>query len=185
MKTKFRVRLAGLCGALAAFAFSENTCRATESPSASPAEKSSPGAEPALTRAEALKIVAGARHYVAHPSAQQAHSAGATQAEPAMTTPDFDMAEPPPAPRAETKPPSPAPSLVWVAGHFMPVKGVWRWVNGEWAAPVTPISVWIQASYDAKVKRWSPGYWQPDATTTPTAESTPKPATPAAPARGL
>jgi len=66
----------------------------------------------------------------------------------------------------------------------MPVKGVWRWVNGEWAVPATPISVWISANYDAKEKKWSPGYWQPDVTTTPTAESTPKPDTPATPARG-
>ena len=52
--------------------------------------------------------------------------------------------------------------MVWVPGHWTPVKGEWYWVAGEWGVPATPVSVWIEASYDAKTKQWSPGYWQPD-----------------------
>jgi hypothetical protein len=62
--------------------------------------------------------------------------------------------------------------LVWVPGNYIPVKGEWRWVRGEWAVPAQPISVWIPSRYDPKEKKWSPGYWQPDAT----------PAVPATPA---
>ena len=182
MKLKIQVLLAVLCGGLAAFGLSQAMRGATESSPTRPAEKSSlaPASAPALTRAEALKIIAESRLYVAHPQAQPENS---TRAEPLVTTPAFDMNNPPPAPRTETKPPTPAPGLVWAAGHYMPVKGVWRWVNGEWAAPATPISVWIPANYNAKKKKWSPGYWQPDAPYTAPAGSPPKPATPATPAR--
>jgi hypothetical protein len=69
---------------------------------------------------------------------------------------------PPPAPRTETKPPSPASDLVWVPGHWIPVKGEWQWKRGEWGFPATPVSVWIEAKYDPKTKHWTAGYWQPD-----------------------
>jgi hypothetical protein len=74
----------------------------------------------------------------------------------------FTMENPPPPPRAEKKPPIPAPGMVWVPGHWMPVKGEWQWTPGSWGIPATPISVWIDAKYDPKTKLWSPGYWQPD-----------------------
>jgi hypothetical protein len=175
MKTKIWMRLAVLGGGLVALILIPVTRGAAGSPPAAPAETSAP----ALTRAEALKIVAEARHYVAHPQSPPGNDA--PRDKELVTTPAFEMAAPPPAPRAETKPPAPGPGLVWVAGHHMPVQGVWRWVNGEWAVPATPISIWIPASYNATEKKWSPGYWQPDVTTTPTAESTPRPDTPAAP----
>lgn len=68
---------------------------------------------------------------------------------------------PPPA-RSEKKPAMKAPGLVWVPGHWAPVKGEWQWIAGEWDVPATPISVWIEPEYDAKAKQWNPGYWQPD-----------------------
>jgi hypothetical protein len=189
MKPKIWMRLTGLGGGLLVFTLAPTMMRgATGSPPSRPAETSAPAAAPALTRAEALKIIAEARHYVAHPQPPPANSptppTNGTQDKVLVTTPAFDMAEPPPAPRAETKPPAPGPGLVWVPGHHMPVQGVWRWVNGEWAVPATPISIWIPASYSVAEKKWSPGYWQPDIATTPTAESTPKPANPAAPGPG-
>jgi hypothetical protein len=69
---------------------------------------------------------------------------------------------PPPAAREEKKPPSPGAGLVWVPGHWVPVKGEWQWRPGEWGFPATPISVWIEAKYDDKSKQWTAGYWQPD-----------------------
>ncbi|MEO6568711.1 MAG: hypothetical protein ABIO94_08090 [Opitutaceae bacterium] len=116
-----------------------------------------------LTRAEALQIIAGAKKYEAHPTEKTA--VGVTK--PKVLMPDFDMATPPPAPRAEIKPDAPAPGMVWVAGHYMPVKGEWRWVRGEWAVPALPISVWIPAKYDETTRHWDPGYWQPDAPASP------------------
>lgn len=99
------------------------------------------------------------------------------------SNPDFFIAAPPPVPRPETKPPAPAAGYVWVPGHYMPVKGEWQWVAGEWGVPATPSSVWIDARYDAKVKYWTPGYWQPDRPTpepsAPTKDG--KEAAPAAP----
>ena len=103
-------------------------------------------------------MIAAAITYQAHPPL----GADGETAPPKMMMPDFDIAEPPPAPRAETKPEAPSPGLVWVAGHYMPVKGEWRWVRGEWAVPAVPISVWIKARYDEEKKHWYPGYWQPD-----------------------
>jgi len=190
MKLKIRVRLVALCALSVGFADSRNTCGATEPSPALPTEKTSAVAtatSPALTRAEALKIIAAARQYVAHPQPAPANGSPgtpATQSEPQVTTPGFEMAEPPPAPRAETKPAAPGPNYVWVAGHHMPVKGEWRWVQGEWAIPALPISVWVEARYDAKEKKWSPGYWQPDVAMTPPTELTTKPGTPPASTHG-
>jgi hypothetical protein len=181
MKFTFGPRFVALCGAFAAAGFAQNP--ESSSPESRPAPASDQPASstqpPALSRAEALKVIAGARQYVAHPTPTPA--AGAVT-KPQVTTPDFAMDTPPPAPRPETKPGAPAEGMVWVAGHYMPVKGEWRWVNGEWAVPATPISVWIPARYDAEQKKWAPGYWQPDAPTTPPAEPATKPVTPAAPA---
>ncbi|MEO7597549.1 MAG: YXWGXW repeat-containing protein [Opitutus sp.] len=72
------------------------------------------------------------------------------------------VATPPPAARAEKKTPSPSPGLVWVPGHWVPFQGEWHWNAGEWGFPATPISVWIEPTYDAKTKTWTAGYWQPD-----------------------
>lgn len=118
-----------------------------------------PAPAPELSFAEARKLVVAGRKYVAHPRISGAGEATA----PGSDVPDgFEIATPPPAPRAESRPASPGPGLVWVPGHYMPVKGEWRWVRGEWAGPATPASVWIQGQYDAEKKTWSPGYWQPD-----------------------
>jgi len=170
MHDKIRTGLASVCGIIAMGALISTLAEAAAPPPVAPAT------QPDLTRAEALKIIAESRLYVAHPGSQPANRASAGSP---VTTPAFDMPLPPPAPRAETKPPAPQAGLVWVPGHYMPVVGSWRWVLGEWAVPATPISIWIPANYDAKAKKWSPGYWQPDVTDTPTAESTPTPATPA------
>jgi hypothetical protein len=72
------------------------------------------------------------------------------------------MSEPPPTAREEMKPDSPGPNYVWKPGHWAAVQGEWKWMPGEWAVPPTPISVWIDGSYDAREQRWSPGYWEPD-----------------------
>lgn len=169
MNSSSRSRLALIfgCGGLALSAFATGA-PPLSGPSLSASTKetaSSPTAEnpetaPALTRAEALKKIAAAHQYVAHPSPPP--PAGKI-AEPQVMMPAFEMDTPPPAPRTETKPAAPAAGQVWVPGHYMPVEHQWRWVRGEWAVPATPISVWIPARYDEKEKKWTPGYWQPDA----------------------
>jgi WXXGXW repeat (2 copies) len=183
MKLKFGLPLVGLCGACA-LAFTQNSRGASDRPvNPPPAGHASAGADdsaPALTRAEALKLITDARMYVAHPPKDP----NELVAKPKVTTPDFDIAEPPPPARPETKPEAPAPGYVWVEGHYMPVKGQWRWVRGEWAVPALPISVWISARYDEKGKTWAPGYWQPDVASTVAPAETPKDARPAAPASG-
>ncbi len=149
-------------GSTFAAAIAQNT---SQYPAAIPAgggnEKESMASTPPLTRAEALKIIAESRRYVAHPGSKPNSKVAPSE----VTTPDFAMAGPPPPPRVETKVAAPGATYVWVPGHFMPVKGEWRWVRGEWAVPATVISVWIAARYDEKDKKWSPGYWQPDAPT--------------------
>lgn len=129
-----------------------------------------------MTLAEAQKVLSTARKYVAHPVPSKP---GERRVESRVVSPDFEMDTPPPPPRPETKPAPPDPGYVWVPGHYMPVKGKWRWVRGEWAVPATPSSVWIAASYDAKERKWSPGYWQPDKPSAPESETPSKdPATP-------
>lgn len=181
MKAHHGLPLLGLCGACA-LAFAATVRGASDQPlnPSRTAPVSSPAEIPALTRAEERQLIAEAKRYVAHPPKE----GNAVISKPKVTTPDFDIAEPPPAPRSETKPEAPGPGYVWVEGHYMPVKGQWRWVRGEWAVPALPISVWIPARYDEKEKTWSPGYWQPDV---PAAIPPPEPAKdgkPAAPPNG-
>lgn len=181
MKANFRLPLLslfGLCTLVsvpAAPAASDRplpSTRSDQAPSASEA--------PSLSRAEERQLIADAKRYVAHPS----KDSNEVISKPKVTMPDFDIAEPPPAPRSETKPEAPGPGYVWVDGHYMPVKGQWRWVRGEWAVPALPISVWIPARYDEKEKTWAPGYWQPDVPAAVPAPEAAKDGKPAAPTNG-
>jgi hypothetical protein len=172
MKSNFMLRLVGGSGVGFALALTTIAQEPADAPRASTLKPSltqasaaaaaaTDEAKPALTRAEAQEKVTFAKRYVAHPPKSDAEGKGA----PLVSMPEFDIAVPPPAPRAEAKPDAPGAGYVWVAGHYMPEKGEWRWVRGEWAVPATPSSVWIAARYDEKEQKWSPGYWQPDVPT--------------------
>lgn len=91
------------------------------------------------------------------------------------------IAVPPPLPLVEKKLPAPAEGFVWVPGHWRPVAAQWQWTPGEWATPATPVSVWIEPSYDPKTRQWISGYWQPDRAESYEAATTPKDAPPPAP----
>src|SRR5688572_6979987 len=87
MKLKLGMRLVGFCGILSALALAQNT-RGADEPSLSPPANSASDAttSPALTRAEALKIIGESRRYVAHPSANQPPG---TRTEPQVQTVRF------------------------------------------------------------------------------------------------
>ena len=158
MKLNAVLLVAGLCGGLIVSASAQSDRRPT--PPSGPAEESSAvSARPPLTFAEAQKLLAGDRKYVAHPPETGADGkVTESEALPAV----YRMDDPPPAPRPEGKPAAPGPDLVWVDGHYMPVEHEWRWVMGAWAKPATPISVWIPGRFNEKEKKWFPGYWEPD-----------------------
>ncbi len=86
------------------------------------------------------------------------------------TDPAF-IAAPPPKPLVEKKTAAPGPMYAWVAGHYIPLKGEWKWVAGKWSMPPTVESVWIEGTYDAQAKHWSEGHWQPDGTPAPKPEA--------------
>ncbi len=163
MKHPFGPYLASLGGSVVFLALTTAVSFAAAPASAAP-DVAAPS--PDLTRSEALEIIRTARRYVAHPT----RPPNGTPTVQLVTSLGFEMANPPPPPRPETKTAAPGSDYVWVAGHYMPVAKIWRWVCGEWAVPVTSISVWIPANYDAKEKKWHPGYWQPDAPLTPPAQ---------------
>jgi hypothetical protein len=159
--------LLGVCGALTAALTAAET-----------AKKSAPALPPTTpaTSAAHVQKSAPASAEKAKPAAPQA-SPGATASARMDATRELEeanekhilpahtliaMETPPPSPRAEKKPPLPTPGLVWMPGHWTPVKGEWQWTPGEWGIPATPVSVWIEPRYDAKTKHWRPGYWQPD-----------------------
>lgn len=72
------------------------------------------------------------------------------------------MSQPPPAPRKESQPPSPAPNYKWQPGTWKPVDGTWTWVAGKWVVPPDAASVWIEGRYDTQTLKWTEPYWQPD-----------------------
>lgn len=188
MKKKFTLVTAGLFALLASIAAAEKS--STKSEPATPARESQPGspavttsttAAPAKTNADKEKRSSSktealpASSELAASEALEAANEEHIQESRTFLTVDT----PPPPPRPETKPPSPASDLVWVPGHWIPVKGEWQWKRGEWGFPATPVSVWIEAKYDAKTKRWTAGYWQPDKLPSPEPTNTPKDQPPA------
>jgi hypothetical protein len=53
---------------------------------------------------------------------------------------------PPPAPPAETAPPTPGPDYVWVGGDWV-WNGGWVWVGGHWVIPPYPGAIWIHGGW--------------------------------------
>ena len=141
MKTKPLTTIAGLCVLLSATAAGVENGKKTDAHADGKA-KSAPAPLPPKIAAEKAKEEAIRAHIKPDKSVA--------------------MPAPPPAARAETKPPALAENLVWVPGHWAPQEGQWKWVTGQWSVPATPASVWIEAKYDPAAKRWDAGYWQPD-----------------------
>jgi hypothetical protein len=167
MTIKNSLVLVGFCGALASSLTAADTAKKAESarPSATPATSATAVQKPAPTPAEKAKPAASQASSAVTASKQSdadraLEEANEKHIRPAHTL--VAMETPPPSPRTEKEPPLPAPGLVWMPGHWTPVKGEWQWTPGEWGIPATPVSVWIEPRYDAKTKQWRPGYWQPD-----------------------
>ena len=159
MKTNFPIMAAALSAILSASA------QGAESASKSGAATHSSTAQAAAAAAPTSSHAPGAAKPATPPlppkiaAEKAAEEAVRAHIKPAKS---FEISTPPPAPRAETKPPAPGENLVWVPGHWAPHEGQWKWVAGQWSVPATPASVWIEAKYDPAAKRWDAGYWQPD-----------------------
>ena len=172
MKTTTPLVIVGLCGFLASSAWSAESSPKPAPPAGT--SEAQPAAPPPSHRSSAELKKAGAEKKPvvdAQPVAPEKlppelaaskaiEAANEEHIEPVRDR--FTMETPPPPARAEKKPSIPASGMVWVPGHWVPVKGEWQWRPGEWGVPATPISVWIDAKYDPKTKQWSQGYWQPD-----------------------
>lgn len=177
MKPSATLATIGLCGVFAVSAFGNSSdakpASAKEKPArpseASPhvtSEKATAGKPATAARDVSKTLIAGSdAEAKATEEAKSAHIRPGAELHP--------METPPPPPRQEEKPASPAGGLIWVPGHWRPVKGEWTWVKGEWGFPPTPVSVWIEPRYDPVTKQWSAGYWQPDREE-PYAEETPE-----------
>jgi hypothetical protein len=176
MKAKSPLVIAGLFGVLASNAWSaDNSTKAAPAAEASAAKPVAPAAAPHPASAAPVQAIVENDKSTATqvgsakklpPATAEAKAVEAATKEHIQPVHDrYRMETPPPALRPETKPPMPAQGMVWVPGHWIPVKGEWQWTAGHWGIPATPISVWIDAKYDPKSKQWSPGYWQPDGAT--------------------
>jgi len=67
----------------------------------------------------------------------------------------------PPSPKAETRPPRPAPSAVWVSGHWKWNGRKYIWVPGHWdRTPRT--STWVPGHWEKRPRGWVwiPGHWR-------------------------
>jgi hypothetical protein len=91
---------------------------------------------------------------------------GAATAEDAKGNPtessavDVDEA-PPDAPQAETPPPAPAATHVWIPGHWRWNGHRHAWESGHWEQPPQAGVAWIPASWIHVGHRWRlvPGHW--------------------------
>ena len=160
----------GICGLLASTGWSADESKKSSAPEGSKAKPVAPAAssstssaaEPAATKAKSnpSEVSKSGKLPAESATSEAIEEANKEHIRPASER--YKMETPPPPLRAEKKPPMPAPGLVWVPGHWVPVKGEWEWTPGEWGVPATPISVWIDAKYDPKTKQWHACYWQPD-----------------------
>lgn len=171
MKMKTSLVIVGLCGLVASTGWSADENRKSPAPAdskakpvapASSSPSGTPAAEPAAQKAKTSPSEATQPGKLPSELAASKAVEEANKEHIRPASERFKMETPPPAPRAEKKPPMPAPGMVWVPGHWASVKGEWQWTPGEWGIPATPISVWIDAKYDPKTKQWHAGYWQPD-----------------------
>lgn len=164
MKMKSSFLIAGLCSLAGSFASAAEPARpATAAEPAAKRPESTPTAAATVDPAKKSETVSPSAKKETPPSLTESKAIESAKRE--HVRPENEQVKidtPPPGARTEKKPPATNAGLVWVPGHWIPVKGEWHWVPGEWGVPATPVSVWIEAGYDAKAKQWSPGYWQPD-----------------------
>lgn len=173
MKPNSCITVAGMIGlfsvSVLAAESATKSAQPTQAPAAKPAPSTSSNALSAATHSQAgsaKKASSPSRAKTAEKispelaASKEREEANRQHIRPARAS--QPVKTPPPSPRVEEKPPMPTQGLVWVPGHWRPEKGSWQWTPGEWGIPATPISVWIEANYDATTKQWTPGYWQPD-----------------------
>jgi WXXGXW repeat (2 copies) len=71
--------------------------------------------------------------------------------------------EPPPPPRAETRPEPPRPGMVWQEGHWEwnPQTRTYSWMPGDFAAPPQPRAQWAPGHWQKRPDGWiwAPGHW--------------------------
>lgn len=81
---------------------------------------------------------------------------------PAPVVQQTVIAQPPPAPVAETPPPAPYPGWVWVGGHWRWSGTNYVWVGGHWSGAPRPRATWVPAHYERRGPGWVmvPGHWQ-------------------------
>jgi len=65
----------------------------------------------------------------------------------------------PPAPEVETPPPAPAPTAVWMPGHWnwSPERQVYVWSHGRYAEPPRARATWIPGRFTERPDGW---VWQ-------------------------
>jgi hypothetical protein len=80
---------------------------------------------------------------------------------PSPPPPGVDVTVIPPVAQAETIPPAPAPTYIWMGGYWS-WNGTWIWVPGRWVLPPRPGVVWEPGVW-VRINggwRWRPGYWR-------------------------
>ena len=165
MKIKSSLLIAGLCSLVGSFSSAAEPARpsTTPEPPAAKRPESPPTAPAAVDSSKRTEKASAPVKKETLPSLAESKAIETAKREHVRPENEqVKMDTPPPPARSEKKPAATSAGMVWVPGHWTPVKGEWYWVAGEWGVPATPVSVWIEASYDAKTKQWSPGYWQPD-----------------------
>ncbi len=69
------------------------------------------------------------------------------------------VAEPPPAAKAETKPPTPGPKAVWIGGHWKWQVNKYVWIAGHWTK--SPQGSWVPGHWQKRPRGyvWVAGHW--------------------------
>jgi len=84
----------------------------------------------------------------------------------AATAEEYYEGDEPPAPPAnlsESRPASPGPTHVWVAGCHVWKAGRYVWVAGHWHLPPHRGAVWVPGHWDRRAARrhcWVAGHWR-------------------------
>ena len=69
---------------------------------------------------------------------------------------------PPPPPREEFQPSSPAPDYVWIPGYWAWGSVEWVWIFGRWQRPPERMVAWVPGQWVQRGDEWiwRKGHWQ-------------------------
>lgn len=79
---------------------------------------------------------------------------GPPPAPAAQTRVDYTAPAAPPPPQAETIPPAPSPTSVWIPGRWQWTGATWAWQTGHYADRPQAMAAWVPGHWEQSGNQW-------------------------------